>query len=227
MLTAFSHYNLNGFPDTENETPSPDSAGLALSLDLLRRSMADFDCGARLSLPEGGSFEDLISPGAGFLSLGHTFTLSNPDTAGKRLRAESDDFKYLCRLFGVRFSEAEAFRIRNAMTFIPDSGPGGNVLSYQMAEINMEMRYQPGVTSFFELVKNKGGNNYVLFWEALPDVFGQSRTGEARGCTILCEALALKRLVSDDTRAAAELPLVLPTVERVGAMIGRLYRGIG
>ncbi len=270
MLTAFSHYNLKGFPDTENEVPSLDSPGLALSLDLVRRSMADLVCGAGLSLPQGLAFADLLQAGAGFLSLGHTFKLSNPDKRNRQghntgagdcksvfipgpqkavfshqlpnsgeegrlvsirtekgisvARADADDFKYLCRLFGLRFSEVEAFRVRNTMTFIPWGGPEDNVLSYQMAEILVERRYEGDVTSFFELVRNKGGNNFILFWEALPDIFGERRTGEARGCTIMCEALALRRLVSDDSRAAGELPLVLPTVERLGALIGRQYR---
>ena len=247
MLTAFSLYNLNGLSDAENETPSQDAPCPALPLALLRRSMSDFANGARLVLPEDMEFRDLISPGAGFLSLGHTFTLGNPDKAkvrkqetgreealyeaplnpamrGRNLRAEADDFRYLCRLFGVRFSAVEDFRIRNLMTFIPNDGPEGNVLSYQLAEIIMDRRYEAGVTSFYELVRNKGGNNFILYWEALPDIFGELRTGEARGCTVQCEALAVRSVVSDDSRAAAELPLVLPTVERLAALIGRLYR---
>ena len=278
MLTAFSHYNLKGFPDTENEALSLDSPGLALSLDLLRRSMSDLACGDRLALPEGNDFTDILTPGAGFLSLGHVFTLENPDKkgnraqagslngspgqiqeeryqlaaagsgagmvnfapaqagsgagtgsfdpaqAGRRRRAEADDFKYLCRLYGARFSAVEAFQIRNTMTFLPFAGPGGNILSYLMTEILMTRRYEPAVTSFFELVRNRGGNNYTLYWEELPDIFSESRAGEAKGCTVFCEALSVRGIVSDDRRAASELPLVLPTVERVSALVGRQYR---
>ncbi|MDO4804405.1 MAG: hypothetical protein Q4A32_06260 [Lachnospiraceae bacterium] len=146
----------------------------------------------------------------------HTDGSSDDFRKAARRLCDAADFRELCRIFGERFSAATAFDIRYELSFSPEARDGqgrtGNKLAYMRVEITCRKAYGEDVTSFFELLRYRDGDNYELYWDNMPDVSLHFSNGRARGCNAFMRGLIVYDMQTDGVGEGAAFALLLPVI---------------
>lgn len=127
------------------------------------------------------------------------------------------DFRELCRIFGERFAAVSAFDIRYVLSFGQrEGGRGGetseSILTYMRVEAVCTRNYDEDVTSFFELVRYRDGDNFELYWDNLPDVMCHFSNGRARGCNVFIRGLIIYDIQTDGAGVGVPFALICPVI---------------
>lgn len=142
----------------------------------------------------------------------------NESDPARKWLCDAMDFRELCRIFGERYAAVSGFVLKSELTFRSGvtrenrTENAGNVLSYMRIEITCERVYEDDLTSFFELVRYRGGDNFDLYWDDFPDIDHAFSDGRARGCNVYMRGLAVYDIQSDGVPAGVRFGAILPVV---------------
>ena len=142
----------------------------------------------------------------------------NESDPARKWLCDAMDFRELCRIFGERYAAVSGFVLKSELTFRSGvtrenrTENAGNVLSYMRIEITCERVYEDDLTSFFELVRYRGGDNFDLYWDGFPDIDLRFTDGRAKGCNVFIRSLAVYDIQSDGIPDGVRFRAILPVI---------------